>query len=83
METNKQLIEKLLKAIVDCTDTLASPLSKKEELNAHHDKVLGLVSTCNVRLKDFSEEERLQFDNLYDKATTIASRTRKFILLMK
>ena len=83
METNDQLIDKLLAAITDCTTTLANPTSKKSDLLSAHDKVLGLVSSCNVAVNGFNAEQRLKYDNLYDKATAICHRTRRFASILK
>lgn len=80
---NTSLINSLTAAVTDCAITLANPMSKRGELIAANDKVLGLVSTCNLSLDRFTPEERKQFDTLYEKATHICQRTRRLAAIVK
>ena len=83
METTQSMLHGLTTAINQCSDQLADPTSTRKQLMDANDKVLGQVSVCNASLKDFSEDERKSFDNLYDKATSICVRTRKFASLLR
>lgn len=83
MDTNEQLLNKLIASIDECASTLANPKANRGELIAANDKVLGIVSTCNITLKSFSEDERKRFEVLYEKATNICGRTRRFASLLK
>ena len=82
MDTSS-LINSLSDSIADCPITLANPMSKRGELIAANDKVLGLVSTCNLSLAKFSPEERKKFEELYEKATSICGRTRRLAAIVK
>lgn len=83
MDTNEQLLNRLTASIDECGNTLANPKSNRIELLAANDKVLGIVSTCNLSLKTFNDSERVRFEGLYEKATQICGRTRRFAALLK
>lgn len=80
---NAKLISSLAASILNCSATLANPMSRRGELIAANDKVLGLVSSCNLSLKNFTPEERKQFDELYEKATQVCGRTRRLAAIVK
>ena len=83
MDTTEHILNRLTSAINECSATLANPKATKSDLINANDKVLGMVSTCNATLGQFTEEQRKDYASLYDKATTICQRTRRFAMLLK
>jgi hypothetical protein len=83
MDTTEHIINRLTSVISECSATLANPMSTKADLINANDKVLGMVSTCNAMLGQFTEQQRKDYTSLYDKATTICHRTRRLAMLLK
>jgi hypothetical protein len=85
METNEQLLARLAQSIDDCANTLANPTSTRKTLMSANDKVLGIVSACNllVQGRKFTDDETRQFHYQYDRSANICGRTRRFASLMK
>lgn len=82
-ETHEELMNRLKASIVECENTLSNPLSNRKQLIDANDKVLGLVSTCNFHIRTWDETQKREFHALYDNATAICGRTRRFAALLK
>ena len=85
MRTNEEILADLAKSIDDCASVLANPTASRRSLMDSSDKVLGLVSTCNILIqgRKFTDDDLKVFKVHYANATKISGRAIRFAGLMK
>jgi hypothetical protein len=85
MKTNEEILADLAKSIDECAAVLANPTASRKTLMDSSDKVLGLVSTCNILIQSrkFTDEDLKTFKVLYTSATNVSGKTIRFAGLMK